>query len=229
MNSDANASKILVTGASGGIGSAAVEELSKRGASIITVDRAEADLSSYDDVKKLGDNILHDQPLLDWIVFAHGFIDSELDFSIERKENIEATFAINTLSIIYLTQMLLPILKKGVVFVSSTTAIFPSGRHAVYSASKAAVNGFAQALAKNRPERIFIAICPGPTNTPMREKVATDAASSQPPSAVAHVIAEIVDGSSAYKSGDIVVVKNGTDLLHASLKWRHVAKCRLSG
>ena len=75
--------------------------------------------------------------------------------------------------------------------------------------SKAAVNSFAQALARNRPELFFYSVCPGPTNTKMREKIAADAKSSQSPMVVANVIGDILSGGTTYVSGDIIVVRDG--------------------
>jgi short-subunit dehydrogenase len=217
MKSNTNVLKILVTGASGAIGAATGEVLRARGSVVVPIQRAETDFSSYEEISELADKMLRDHTSFDWLVFAHGFIDSEVDFEKQSRVNIDATFAINTLSIIYFTQKILPVLQKGIVFVSSTAAISPNGNYAAYSASKAAVNGFAQALARNRPQQTFIAVCPGATNTPMRKKIATDAASAQAPSVVATAIADIVTGQSKYKSGDIVIVKNGVDMLHSSL------------
>ncbi len=202
---------ILLTGAQGGIGTAIAQILKQNGNNVIGVDRAEADLSSYEDIQKLEKRIAGEGTVLDWSVFAHGFIDSETDLQKQRPENIDATFQLNIVSIVYCAQLFLKHLRKGggMVFLSSTAALSPNGRYAAYSASKAAVNAFAQALARNRPEQVFYTVCPGPTNTPMREKIADDASQSQPPSAVASVVADLISGKTDYKSGDIIVVRDG--------------------
>ncbi|KKW08126.1 MAG: hypothetical protein UY39_C0001G0006 [Candidatus Kaiserbacteria bacterium GW2011_GWC2_49_12] len=215
MQAPTHSLEILVTGASGGIGSAIVEELQKRHCHVIGTDRNDADMSSYEDIKHLALSALQEK--LDWVVYAHGFIDAETDLAKQLRENITATFDINTLSNIYLTQMLLSRIGTGIIFISSTAALSPNGRFAAYSASKAAVNAFAQALAKHRPALTCITVCPGPTMTAMRKKIASDAALSQSPEAVARTVADIISGRSKYKSGDIVIVKDGNDSLYREL------------
>ena len=209
--------KIVVTGASGGIGSAIVSALKSASYQPIGISHADADLSSHAALEGICAAIKETHRTVEWAIFSHGFIDAEKDFLREDDENIEATVRINTLSLMYMTRLLLPHIEKGIIFISSTAGIFPSGRHAVYSASKAAVNAFSQALAKSLPAQTFIAICPGPTNTAMRRKVADDADTSQSPEVVAKVVARIALGTSPYKSGDIVIVRDGEDSRHAGL------------
>ncbi len=216
MEPTASSPLVFLTGAGGGIGSATVVALGAGGARVIGVNRRDADLSVYKDILELTDRTAQEHGLLDWVVYAHGFIDAETDITKQREEDIAATFNINTLSVVYLTKLLLPRVRRGFVFISSTAGLSPSGLYAAYSASKAAVNAFVQALAKNRSDLIFIAVCPGPTNTPMRQKIDADAASTQTPEVIANVIADIIVGSSLYKSGDVIVVRDG----RASLQGR---------
>ena len=201
---------ILLTGAGGGIGSATKAALEAAGAHVISVDRQDADLASYEETKELSERIAKDAPL-DWLVFAHGFISAETEFEKQKPEEIKLTFDLNILSVIYLTQLLLPSLRPGggVIFISSSAGLSPNGRYAAYSASKAAVNAFAKALARNKPEHTFFSVCPGPTNTAMRLKIGEDPQAAQPPSAVAHLIAQLVSGAHEYHSGDIIVVREG--------------------
>ncbi len=202
---------ILLTGAGGGIGSATKVALEAAGARVIGIDRRDADLSSYEDIEKLEKKIAGEGVLLDWIIFAHGFIDAEGTVEKELPEDIAATLQLNITAIAYFAKLFLVHLKPGggMVALSSTAALTANGHHAVYSASKGAVNVFMQALARNRPELSFFSVCPGPTNTPMREKIANDAKTSQPPSTVANLIAQLVSGTGGYKSGDIIVVRDG--------------------
>ncbi|MDO8517966.1 MAG: SDR family oxidoreductase [bacterium] len=209
---------ILLTGANGGIGSAAKVALEAAGAKVTGVERKDADLASYSEIKALTEQVAQEAPL-DWLVFAHGFISAETEFEKQKPEEIKATFDLNILSVIYLTQLLLPHLRPGggVVFISSTAGLHPNGRYAAYSSSKAAVNAFSQALARNRPELSFFSVCPGPTNTPMREKIATDAKTSQSPSAVANLIVELVSGASIYKTGDIIMIRDASVSIAGSI------------
>lgn len=202
---------ILLTGAKGGIGRSIAETLIQQGINVEKTDRADTDLCSYEDIQKLEKKIAGKGTELDWIVCAHGFIDTETNLEKEHQEDIEFTFQLNIISLVYITKLFLKHLKPGggVIFLSSTAALSPNGRHAAYSASKAAVNAFSQAMARNRPEFSFLSICPGPTNTPMREKIAGDASSSQDPAAVANIIGDIIAGGTEYASGDIIIVRDG--------------------
>jgi NAD(P)-dependent dehydrogenase (short-subunit alcohol dehydrogenase family) len=208
---------ILLTGASGGMGSATKQALERDGARVVSVEKGDADLTSYTATTTIVSKILSEHASIDWAVFCHGYISNEFDFLKQEKREIDDTFSLNILSVVYLTQILLPRVNKGIVFISSTSALQPNGRYVAYSASKAAVNAFAQALARHYTDRAFIALCPGATNTAMRRKVANDADISQSPDVIAHVIARIVEDNSTYKSGDIVLVRDGKDSLYSSL------------
>ena len=199
---------ILLTGAGGGIGSVIKKALEQSGDRVIGIGRADADLSVHSDIQKLQDKA---QGGIDWLVCAHGYIDTETDLEKQRPEDIKTTFDVNIISLVYLTQILLPHIRSGggVIFISSSAGLNPNGRYAAYSASKAAVNAFSQALAHNKPELVCVSVCPGPTNTGMRERVAHDAAKHQSPEVIAAVVADILNGKGEYKSGDVVLVKDG--------------------
>lgn len=210
---------ILLTGADGGIGSAIKEALETAGNKVISVTRADADLSSYSDIEKLEQKIASEGTKLDWIVCAHGYIDTETDLEKQSVEAIEATFKINSLSLVYLAKYFLKDLSQGggMIFLSSSAGVDANGRTAAYSASKAAVNSLTQGLARNRSELSFISICPGATNTPMRERVAHDAATKQSPKLIADIAQKIISGESGYKSGDIISIKDSTEKLILSI------------
>lgn len=210
---------ILITGASGGIGSAIKENLEAAGHKVLSPSQAEADLSKRKDIEKLKEKILQEVDHIDWIICSHGFIDTETVLEQMTPEHIDATFTINTLSIIYLAQQFLSCIPAGggIISLSSAAGIQANGRISIYSASKAAVNSFMQAMARNRPEQKFYALCPGPTNTPMRERTAGDASKQQSPDVVAVVAADLVEGKGEYKSGDVILVKNGETSISSRL------------
>lgn len=233
------AESILVTGADGGMGSAIVHRLltrprrriyaatrnpeSGKGNVLFNDERVtilSADLASHADSTSLQKEVIAMSPRIDWIIFTHGYIDTEQNFERQDPKNIDRTFAVNTLSILHLTQLFLPHLAPGagVISISSTAGVNASGRHPAYSASKAAVNGFMQAMAWNRPEFLFVAVCPGPTNTKMREAVAHDAAKHQDPAIIAEVVERIMNKENAYASGDVIIIKDGVESTVSRIK-----------
>lgn len=134
---------------------------------------------------------------VDWLICAHGFIG---------EQDIEKNFVVNTILCIRLTNQVLPTLKQGVIYISSTAAMTANSRFPVYSASKAAVNIYAKAMAKAHPELQFYAICPGPTNTKMWRNLKLEG-EAQEPSEVAAVVRNAMNGW--YKSGAIITIRNG--------------------
>ncbi len=202
---------ILITGANGGIGKAVNEALTADKHAVNGLTRADADLSDPAAIASLAQRVKKDAPVLDWIIFSHGWIDAETDIEKQAVENVRRTFDTNTLSIVYLSQQLLSSLSSdgGIIAISSTAGVNANGRYAAYSASKAAVNSFMQALARNRPEKKFFAVCPGPTDTAMWGKIGGEIGRAQDPQEVAGLVRSIINGDAEYRSGDIVVVRDG--------------------
>jgi len=153
--------RILITGASSGIGQATAIECSKLGAELIITGRNEehlngtfdslegnghrkfsTDLADLQNIKKLVDFI----PILDGCVINAG-ISKPLPIQFINIIDLNETLQINTISPILLTQLLVKRkkLKKGssIVFTSSISGVFYSSMgNNIYSASKGAINGF---------------------------------------------------------------------------------------
>lgn len=216
----------LVIGATGGIGRAIVRSLLQSDNLVVGTGRhakdaaalekefgdahfsfALCDLETSAGVEQLAQTV--GKKTFDWVVCAAGHIDTERDFLRQNPSEIEKTFAVNTLSVIHLTQLLFPRVTKGFIVISSTASLRGNKDYPVYSASKAAVNTFTQALARRYPERIYISLCPGPTNTPMRQATQGDAEKHQDPSVIADVVQSLLQKDSTYHSGDILSVRNG--------------------
>lgn len=198
---------ILLTGAKGGIGSTIHTTLVSKGHTVTALTRDELNLENPSSIKAWFETYSGEP--FDWLVCAHGFIDSQTEFIKMQEDAIEKTFRVNILSVIYLAQAMLPLLTKGggIVALSSSAGVTANGRYAPYSASKAALNTFIQALARNQEGVRCVALAPGPTHTQMRAKVATDAQNQQPAQAVADEVLKALAGH--YASGDVVLVKNG--------------------
>lgn len=202
---------ILVTGAQGGIGASIVRMLQDAGYNVVSVTHEDADLSSAESVALLRERVTKEISSFDWVICAHGYVDTETVWENQTSEHTQETFAVNTLSIFYIAQQFLPSLTEGggMIAISSSAGVQPNGRLATYSASKAAVNALMQAFARNKPEYRFVTICPGPTNTQMRERLAGDAAKMQSPDVIAEAVRAAIENTEEYKSGDILLVRDG--------------------
>lgn len=226
---------ILITGASGGMGKALVELLEARGAHLILVDRQGkktrgkssafiqefhgVDVANYQAVKRLASSLRRKRVKLDWVINLVGYADRAGALEKQTWERINKLVSVNLLSIIFVTRELTPLLKEGggVVNIASTAGLRPNGRYAVYSAAKAGVIAFTQAMARAVPDMTphnlsFVALCPGPTNTPMRQQLMGDAEQHQSPLIVARAIEKIISGTS-YRNGDVILVEHGRSRL----------------
>ncbi len=150
------------------------------------------------------------QEPLGWIVHTAGFIDKKESMKNLKQKTIEETFAVNLFSYMRLTSILLPKLKGGAIVISSTAGLWGNPEFPAYAVSKGAVNTFTEVLAHSFEGggRRAIAICPGPTNTNMRERIARDAAKQQSPDVIAALVSTIIK-EKHYKNGDIVSVRGG--------------------
>lgn len=158
--------KILITGASSGIGRATAIECSKTGASVYITGRnierleetlsrmsgkenhaIQADLTKFEDIQRIVSEI----PVLDGCVNNAGIAKPLLTQFISN-ETLNEVFIINTFAPINLVQRIVK-LKKIVnggsfVFTSSISGLLCSAVGAsLYSASKAALNGFVKGAA----------------------------------------------------------------------------------
>ena len=157
--------KILVTGASSGIGRATAIECSKAGATVYLTARnakrleqtlAEtkgeghriipADLTSIEDIQHLVDEV----EVLDGVALIAGINDKLIIKKIDD-EFITKMLSTNFSGPVLLMKSLLKAKKinkfASIVFMSSVSVFYPSVSNAMYAASKAAVNQFAKVLA----------------------------------------------------------------------------------
>jgi len=153
--------KILITGASSGIGRATAIECSKMGANVIITARNEerleetfsrlcgaghlkiiADLTISEEIERLANSVCQ----LNGLVNNAGMNKLLLPQSINEKD-LNETLQINTIAPILLTQKLLRKKKllggSSIVFTSSVVGVYGvSPANSMYSASKGAINGF---------------------------------------------------------------------------------------
>ena len=212
---------ILITGASGDIGRAVVTECLAAGYTVIAVMHSVTFQDSVDtihpQVRTYGADVTQSAHLvllahaledkkIDWVVAAHGYIDTAIQLRDISTESLEKTFAVNVFSLIYLAQAFVPQLIRGMLALSSTASLTANGKFLAYSASKAAVNTVMQGFARSIPDRVFYTLCPGPTAGQMRTRIG--AQGGQEPAGVAQGIVSILQDTSCV-SGDIYSLRDG--------------------
>lgn len=95
------------------------------------------------------------------------------DFAEQTAASISTLVQVNLKTPIALTHQLLPLLKTGkVVFVSSVASVLPTADYAVYTATKAALDGFVRSAAIELAGQVEMQVLhPGATNTGMHTKI----------------------------------------------------------
>ena len=165
--------KVLITGAAGGIGSAAAAAFERAGHSVLRHDlRADpstdiagdlldpAVLASVAELTKKED--------VGAIVAAHG-VPGSGELHTMSAEAIMRIMSANTSSVIGLYEELAHQLQPGSVFVavSSQAGLVGEAGNAVYCASKFALIGWARGLAATLEAPRMRVLCPGMTETPL--------------------------------------------------------------
>jgi uncharacterized protein len=194
---DLKGRRILITGASSGIGSCLARDLAAAGANLVLAARRDAELTRL--AKELSPASIEVIPAdlsspdgADALARAAGAVDVLINNAgidlVGRpwKEGMadrgDHLFQVNVLSALRLTnRMLGPMVERGegtVVFMSSVSAWLPFPGSAWYAASKAALHQFADTIridCKGTGVKV-LGVYPGPVYTPMLEKaLKTDA------------------------------------------------------
>ena len=171
MALDMSGKRVLVTGASSGIGAGLAEEFARRGAVVAicarrkdrlseTLERCRSNspdsrmwvcnLADLDAVDELAANVLKDLGGIDILVNNAG-IPKRRHVTKLDPETVDQVMTINYLSPVRLTLALLPgMLERShgrIVNVSSVAAVLSSPGEAAYDASKAALSAFSEAMA----------------------------------------------------------------------------------
>ncbi|MET0069026.1 MAG: SDR family oxidoreductase [Candidatus Thiodiazotropha sp.] len=154
--------KLLVTGASGGIGGAITRRLLNRGHRVVALSRdfsrwpdqtglhkRSLDLADLDALPTLLADITADHPDLDGAVLnaGSGRFGNLEEFSYQQ---ISELVAINLTQHLYLARALVPLFKKkarsDLITIGSEAALAGGRKGAVYSACKFALRGFSQSI-----------------------------------------------------------------------------------
>jgi len=200
--------KVLVTGATSGIGRSLVEELNREGARVIVVARDPAklerlaeryplagvyqcDLGDPVALAKLGDDLLLRHPDLH-VLINNAAVQQNLPFDSQEStpEGIAYELNTNLLAPVLLCRKLLPLLKRqpeaAILNVTSGLALVPKQSSAVYCGSKGGLRIFTQALRlqlEGSSVRVIEAL-PPVVDTPMtegrgRDKVSPDSVAQE--------------------------------------------------
>lgn len=185
--------RILVTGASSGIGKQSAITLSELGASVILVARREeelkntmnllqgdnhsyytTDLSKIDKIEDLIKKIVEEQGALDGLLYAAG-VSIDIPLAQFKPEKMQAVFDINYFGF---AEIVRQISKKGryqkgmrIVGISSVASRFGTPSLTAYAASKAAMDGAVRCMAKELSKKGICVntIAPAMTRTQMYE------------------------------------------------------------
>lgn len=145
----------------------AAKELRAMGADVESV---QADLSTSDGVEELAMKIENMPTPLDTICLNAG-VGLSGDFATNNLEDELKMIQLNVVSLVHLTKLVLPDMQARdhgrIMFTSSVAATMPGPWLAVYSATKAFVQSFAEALREEFKGSgiIITALQPGPTDT----------------------------------------------------------------
>ena len=192
----------VITGGSGAIGMACGRALVDRGYDVVLTSRTEpalresaasigaryvaadsADPSSFLAVVEAAGTV-------DVLVHAAGILRGTF-VRKERIEDFDAVLRTNLRSCFVVTQAVLPAMGVGgrIVFISSTSSIEPMRGRTAYSAAKAGMNAFAEALrGEVARDGIHVnVVIPGPVETPMIEDVAFEMFAIKPEDVAAAV------------------------------------------
>ncbi|MGJ5672782.1 MAG: SDR family NAD(P)-dependent oxidoreductase [Nostochopsis sp.] len=185
-------STALITGSSGGIGKAFAEELAAQNHNLVLVARSEdkldelakqlhqkfqvqidviaKDLTEIDATNSVFEFTKQKGLTIDLLINNAGFGDYG-DFVETDEERQIKMIQLNILALVDLTHKYLPLMRErrsgSIINISSIAAFQPIPYLSVYSASKAFVRNFSEALwAENRQYGIRVLVsCPGPTET----------------------------------------------------------------
>ncbi len=183
----------VVTGASGGMGAGiAATLIKKHGCKVIGIARSEPkmkkfieelgptyaeqfeyrlfDVSKRENWENFAKELIENETKIDLLVNNAGILPKFKRFDRYDMEEIENAININFYSCIYSVKALMPLVLQsedgGIVNIDSSAALMSLAGTSIYSASKAALKGFTEALREEFRGKLYVGlVCPGFTKT----------------------------------------------------------------
>ncbi|MFR5875242.1 MAG: SDR family NAD(P)-dependent oxidoreductase [Eubacterium sp.] len=184
---------VVVTGASGGMGAGiAATLIKKHGCTVIGVARSETkmlkfidelgptyaeqfsyklfDVSVKENWENFAEELKENGTKIDILINNAGILPKFKRFDKYSYEEIDRAININFYSCVYSTKTLLPMLLEsstpGIINIDSSAALMTLAGTSMYSASKAALKGFTEALRVEFQGKMYVSlVCPGFTKT----------------------------------------------------------------
>jgi len=217
-----NKRKVLVTGASRGIGRAIVEVFKKTNEyNILTPSRDELELTNSDSI----DNFVIRNNDIDILINNAGI--NIINYIQDIKDtDIESMFLTNIIAPIKLIRGIVPhMIEKHygrIVNISSVWGITSKEKRSIYSATKFGMNGITKTLAKELGKYNILvnSICPGYVNTEMTKKNVTKIEKKEilkniplnrfaEPIEIGYLVKFLISDENAYITGQSIIIDGG--------------------
>jgi NAD(P)-dependent dehydrogenase (short-subunit alcohol dehydrogenase family) len=213
---------VLITGSSKGIGEALSYAFSKEGAKVIITYNSDQegaqkieekcrelgavdtliiplDVSKNESIENAQSQVEEKMGHIDILVNNAGVISWER-FAQESFEEIEKQVGVNLEGVIKMTLAFMPMIKEGIINISSRAGHIPYPGRATYCATKFGVIGFTKSIALEYPDLKIFTVSPGATKTEM-----WDFESGADPEKVAELVVKTWKGEIPLKDGDLPI------------------------
>jgi len=219
--------RIIVTGATGGLGVVVVQQLRQRGCNVVCVDRdaaliehlvkaeshhageavaVAADLGSTEDAQRMVDTATAKWGGIDGMLLAASIIGTPGMIHTQTDDNYDAIMRANVKSTWLCLRLTIPVMIKGgggsIVTIGSVASLRGNPTLAAYAASKHAVYGLTQSAALEYATQGIRAncVCPGAMDTPMVRAMFKIRGNGDPAKGLAETVAKIPAGRMAFAS-----------------------------
>jgi ribitol-5-phosphate 2-dehydrogenase (NADP+) / D-ribitol-5-phosphate cytidylyltransferase len=209
LNSSLQNKTFAIIGGNGGIGSEVVKLLEMQKAKTIVLSKNSSNFLNLQDIESIKEafsKIFAKHGEIDGLINCAGFLVVK-DFKEHTPDEIDSLIDINLKGLVYSCKFAK--LKQGAHIVNISSSSFSKGRkgYGIYSATKAAVVNFTQALSEEYPDLKINVIIPQRTNTKLRRDNFPDESSENllDPKIVAINIVNLLKSENI--TGSLIVVR----------------------